>query len=273
MPVLAFQNIFVEVNIDHPNRSDLVIEFGIGDPSAPDFVTILQQNQTNPSGFPAETNVDQIYDGDFSDDSLFPPMPSGNNLYWLRVTDTKAGNFGALKKWCIARQHNPAATDLNCEFNPVDLNTPLDITDGQSTISYLGVEASQVGQSNHPDQTSCSGIYGVFTTNALFNGDQTGFYIQAQGSSLSGIFASNVVFGNKAISAEIVGRITSTGQCQLAILFEGSQISDSCPFAISATLEDFESNGLTYGHFTIGGGMLCEEVFQQLEFDFLKVSG
>jgi subtilisin-like proprotein convertase family protein len=269
----AFQNLFVEVNITHPNRSDLIIELGIGDPDNPDKLIELQRNQTNPSGQPSETNVDQIYSVTI-DDELFPPMPSGSNLYWLRVTDNQPGNFGTLTRWCIAREHNPSATDLPCHYVPVDLNPSIDITDGQQILSFLGVEPASVGQTNTPDRQSCAGIYGDFTSNALFAGQETGFYLQADGSGgLSGYFTSNVAFGNAEVIASVMGNVTASGQCQIAILFAGTPAENVCPFGVAGILQDFEEGGQTFGLFTLGGGMMCEEIFPQLGLTLMKVSG
>jgi len=272
MPSWAFQNIFVEVNISHPNRSDLKIELGIGDPSNPSFLTTLQDNQTNPQA-PFQTNVDQIYDVTINDDSLYPPMPNGNNLYWLRVTDDTLGNFGTLTRWCIDTTHNPAATDLACQYSPLTGTLPLPITDGQSTISYSGVDPAVMGLSTSPDQQNCAGIYGQFTTNQLFAGLETGFYFQRSANTLTGMFTSNVVFGNNPVVAQINGQVGNDGKCYFSVLFTGSVAENICPLAVAGVLEDFDNNGVTYGRFNFGGGKVCEALFPSQIVELPKVSG
>jgi|GEM_PF-3291326 len=270
--VWAFQNLFVEVNISHPNRSDLKIELGIGDPSNPSFLTTLQDNQTNPQA-PFQTNVDQIYDVTINDDSLYPPMPNGNNLYWLRVSDDTLGNFGNLTRWCIDTTHNPAATDLACQYSPLNGTLPLPVTDGQSTISYIGVDPASMGLSNNPDQQGCAGIYGQFTTNQLFAGLETGFYFERSGNTIGGMFTSNVVFGSNPVVGQINGQVGSDGKCYFSVLFAGSAAQNICPLAVAGVLEDFDNNGVTFGRFNFGGGKVCEALFPNQIVELPKVSG
>lgn len=271
-PSWAFQNLFVEVNISHPNRSDLKIELGIGDPNNPDFVTTLQDKQTNPQA-PFQTNVDQIYDITVNDDSLFPPMPNGDNLYWLRITDDTLGNFGTLTRWCIDTVHNPLATDLACQYSPLGPTLPLEITDGQTTISYIGVDPQAMGLETNPDQQACAGIYGQFTTNQLFAGLETGFYFERSGNTLTGMFTSNVVFGNDPVVGQINGQVGSDGNCYFTVLFAGSAAQDICPVAVAGVFEDFDNQGVTYGRFNFGGGTVCEALFPNQIVELPKVSG